>query len=110
MSSLRDEFVQKFGEADATRIERAAAEHKNGIHDKPGSDPFRWALAICVGYECCTSERYAKYHGIENGPAIDAWMRENAVLHEHDGDVDYLAVFAGAYQPYVRKEAEKADG
>src|SRR5882762_5114889 len=58
----REEFVTLFGENEAMAIEAAAEGHKNGIHDKPGSDAFLWALAICVGFECCTKQRYADHH------------------------------------------------
>ena len=49
---IRDSFVAAFGEEQAVAIERAAEEHKNGVHDNRGSDSFKWAIAICIGYEC----------------------------------------------------------
>lgn len=40
-----------------------ATEHKNGVHDNPGSDFFKWALCICIGYECMEKEDYRNHHG-----------------------------------------------
>ena len=101
MATMREQFVQRFGEADAVAIERAACEHKNGIHDKMGSDPFRWALLICIGYECMS--RFANYHQIATPFAeIDTWMLEHtADFAAYDGDSDFLALFGGAYDKYV---------
>lgn len=107
--SVRDEFVKRFDERCATRIEQAAEGHKNGVHDKKGSDPFKWALAICIGYQCLG--KYAKYHEIYyEEQELKDWIRENAGLAEHDGDVDYLGVFAGAYDGWYKKgEDEKEE-
>jgi hypothetical protein len=102
----REDFVQRFGEEEARAIEAAACGHKNGVHDKPGSDPFLWALAICIGFQCHTMPRYAESHKITKGPEIDAWLRESKVLTHHDGDVDFLGLFCGAYNDYVQRKEE----
>lgn len=99
---VRDAFVAVFGEDNAFAIENAAKEHQNGIHDRPGSDPFKWALCICIGYECFTKDSYRDYHGITAPvPALKQWIKEHGELNTHDGDTDYLALFAGAYQEYM---------
>ena len=63
--STRESFVERFGEEDAARMEAAAEGHKNGVHDSPGSDPFRWAIAVCIGYQCFEVDRYRKCHGFK---------------------------------------------
>jgi hypothetical protein len=98
----RDSFVERFGEDQAAHIEAAAREHKNGQHDKPGSDPFRWAIVICIGYQCFEVESHREYHQI-TAPydEIKQWAREHGNLAEHDGDCDFLGLFAGAYNEYM---------
>jgi hypothetical protein len=98
--SVRASFVERFGEANACALEAAAIEHKNGVHDEPGSDPFKWALCIAIGYECMG--RFANYHGITCSEAeVQEWGRAHADLRTHDGDVDYIAVMAGSYDGWV---------
>ena len=75
---LRAEFVSAFGEVQACAIEHAAEGHKNGIHDRPGSDPFRWALLICIGHECFTKASYRTYHDI-TAPAMTTTREEKAL-------------------------------
>ena len=101
--SIRKAFVEKFGEHDAVVMERAAKEHANGVNsERLGSDPFSWAIVICIGHECFTHERYRKYHGFTADPAaIKEWVKNCADLASHDGDVDYLSLFAGAYNEYM---------
>jgi hypothetical protein len=105
----RDAFVEKFSESDALAIEAAAESHKNGVHDKPGSDPFRWAVLIALGYECMSKDRYRDHHGIAAPWAdIEAWLKEptrREWLAAHDGDSDYLALMVGVYTPYMPEQA-----
>ena len=103
--SIRAAFVARFGEDDAARIEAAADKHKNGIHDNPGSDPFKWALCIAIGHECMT--RFVGYHKIVADPdVLQAWVYESADLASHDGDVDYLALLSGAYEGWIKTDIE----
>lgn len=101
----REAFVDRFGESDAAAIEAAADMHKNGVHDEPGSDPFRWAIVIALGYQCAEIDGYRDHHGIvAPWAAIDGWLKEPAQrdwLSAHDGDSDYLALFVGTYTPYM---------
>ena len=100
--SVRESFVTRFGESDAAAIEAAAEEHKNGVHDEPGSDYFRWAIAIAIGYQCAELDRYREYHGIAAPWAeIKDWIKTDGDLAHHDGDSDMLALFAGVYNEYV---------
>jgi hypothetical protein len=100
--STREKFVEKFGEEQAKRVYDAAVEHKNGLHDREGSDPFRWAIAICIGFECLSEERYRKSHGITvPWEDIKRWIIEEGDLKNHDGDVDYLALCVGGYNEFV---------
>ena len=104
--SIRPAFVTVFGEGDATAIEAAAESHKNGIHDNPGSDYFRWAIAICIGYQCWDNESYREHHGIAADPAaLRDWIYWHGDLINHDGDVDYLGVMVGVYEGYVNHDA-----
>ena len=100
--SIRAAFAERFGEDQAAMIEAAAVQHTNGVHDERGSDPFKWAIAICNGYECMTVESYRNYHGITaDADELKAWVCEHADLASHDGDIDYLAAFCGAYDGWV---------
>lgn len=108
--STRESFVETFDESTADLIVAAAEEHRNGIHDDPGSDYFRWAIAITIGYECWSHPGYARHHGLElpDADAIRQWIKDHGDLANHDGDVDYLALMAGAYNEYVGKSDEVA--
>lgn len=98
--SVRASFVERFGESDAAAIEAAANEHDNDVHPNRGSDPFKWAVCICIGYECMT--RFREHHGIAaTEQAIREWALEFGQLASHDGDVDYLAAFAGKYNEWI---------
>jgi hypothetical protein len=100
--SIRESFVEAFGEDQAAAIERAAEGHKNGIHDRPGSDPFRWAIVICIGLQCMSEDAYRDEHGI-TAPwdALKTWIRASANLAAHDGDCDYVALMLGKYNEYM---------
>jgi hypothetical protein len=102
--STRKSFVEHFGEDQATKIEGAAQEHKNGVHDKTGSDPFRWAVAICIGFQCLEKESFRAYHGITL-PFDDfkTWVIDHGDLANHDGDFDYLAMLAGVYTDFIKE-------
>ena len=101
MTAFRDDFVVRFGETNALHIEWAADSHKNGVHDKPGSDPFRWAILICIGWQCL--EKFAEYHEITCAwEDVRDWLKTHKdYISAHDGDVDYLAVFTGVYDEFV---------
>lgn len=101
--NTRQSYVNRFGESEATAIERAAAHHANGINDRDkGSDSFRWAITVCIGYECFTNEEYRNYHGINaSADNIKGWIREHGELNKHDRDVDYLCLFVGGYSEYM---------
>jgi hypothetical protein len=100
--SVRESFVARFGEEQAAAIEVAAKEHENGVHDERGSDPFKWAILICVGYQCMEKDDFRAYHGITAPFAeIKAWAKAEGGLDTHDGDVDYLSFMAGAYQSWM---------
>jgi len=104
MKTIRTKFVEEFGESQARRIERAAESHGNGINNKnKGSDPFKWALLICLGYQCVEVARYKKYHGITIGWGnFKKWIKNHGELGSHDGDCDYLALFCGTYNEFIK--------
>ena len=101
--SIRPLFVNLFGEDQAFAIEKAAEEHDNEVHTKRGSDPFKWALLICIGYQCIEVERFRKGHGIKASyMELKEWIREVADLGSHNGDCDYLALASGKYNQYIK--------
>ena len=103
VSSVRESFVARFGEDQAKAIEDAAEMHKNGVHDNPGSDYFKWAILIAIGHECLS--RFATSHGITVAEEdVRTWALEEGDLGSHDGDFDYLAAAVGAYKGWVREE------
>ena len=84
-------------------MEGAAKYHENGVNSKcKGDDPFKWALVICIGYQCCEKSDYREYHGI-TAPwdEIKAWIKAHGHLDTHNGDCDYLALFAGVYNEFL---------
>ena len=102
--SIRNIFVKQFGEKLADSLERAAMEHGNGINDTNlGSDPFKWVLLICIGYQCFELKRFRDYHNIKGASYKDIkkWIKDNAELGSHDGDSDYLSLVAGVYKEFV---------
>jgi hypothetical protein len=103
MASIREAFAEKFGEDQAQLIEAAAESHANGVNsENRGSDPFKWALLIAIGYQCAEIDSYRDYHGI-TAPWTDVkqWMIDHGDLGSHDGDGDYLAALAGSYGEYM---------
>lgn len=106
MNSVREGFVQLFGEDLAAAIDRAANEHGDSWssgNKGRGSDEFKWALCQCIGFDCIVKPQYMIHHEInpEAGPAIKQWIREHGELDTHDGDVDILALMTGAYLEYM---------
>ena len=109
VESVRNSFVARFGEEQASLIEAAARKHQNGIHDKMGSDPFKWSICIAIGFQCVENTAYKKYHAITVPfPAFKKWVKTEGHLDTHDGDVDFIALFAGTYDEYMRKGKKKA--
>lgn len=102
--TVRLSFVDRFGEAEASRIEEAAAMHY-GWHMmreeiSAGSDPFRTCIAICIGFECLST--YREDHGIEASEEdLRSWVIEHGDLKNHDGDFDGLALLIGEYQNWM---------
>ena len=107
--NLRDSFVERFGEEQCAAVERAACEHANGINDvNKGSNHFRWCISIVLGYQCVSKDSFRTYHGITAPwPDMQRWIKDNAHLERHDGDVDYLALFAGVYDEYMPLRARE---
>ena len=103
MSEKYAAFAERFGEEEADRILMAAEQHANGINDRNrGSDFFKWALLITIGYECWSSPDSYDYHAFTSAPEdIKAWIKEHGEIDTHDGDFDYLALFVGKYNEYV---------
>jgi hypothetical protein len=107
MKSIREKFEQDFSPEAAELIYKAALSHRNGIHDNQGSDPFKWAICICLGYDCTST--YQVEHGLAefNDRKFRQWIKEHGHLEHHDGDVDYLALMSGVYNEYMPSKVEK---
>ncbi len=107
--TIRDRFTEKFSDDLATKIEDAANDHGNGVNNKnKGADPFKWALLICIGYQCFEVERFRKHHGITEASYEDIkrWIINNAELDTHDGDFDYISLLAGVYDKFMTAEKQ----
>ena len=97
----RDSFVEHFGEEEAQNVEAAALLHEDTLFDERGSDPFRWAICICIGFQCMELDKYRSHHGITTPwKTLKQWIKEHGDLQNHDGDVDTLAHGAGMYEEY----------
>jgi hypothetical protein len=98
---IREAFVARFDEDMACAIEAAATEHHP--EDKRGSDAFRWACVVCIGFQCFEKDQYREAHGITKASYVDIrdWLIEHGDIANHDGDCDYLALFAGMYNQYT---------
>lgn len=106
--SLRDQFVAEFGEPAAVALEKACDGHMaeaGSLHanDDRGSEPFRYVLLACIGYQCLVIERFRQHHDIRpSKESLQSWIVENAKLEEHVGDLpDYLAMVVGAFNPWL---------
>lgn len=103
MNKIREKFVKDWGEELTKKVESAANEHANGVNNVNIGDPFKWALLICIGYECLSAPQCRKYHGIKNlnWSKMKQWIKDNAELKTYKGDLDYLALFTGGYKGFL---------
>jgi len=108
--SIRDSFVEHFGEDNAVRVEEAALMHMSEgpfphldphADDKWGSDHFKYLFLVCIARDCFT--RWRAWHTMDMSyEDVLAWALEHGDLHDFDGDVpDFLALMAGAYNPWI---------
>ena len=108
--NTREHFVRAFSEAEAVAIEGAAEEHGNGVNNaNKGSNPFKWAILIVIGYQCAECDGYRKHHGITlDYAAFKRWVRAHGNLGTHDGDCDYLCLMGGGYNDWIPEPKEDA--
>jgi len=101
--SKYDEFAAEFGKEQADRIVDAAYEHANGINsENKGDDHFKWALLICIGYDCISKPNFRSHHKITVPyETLKNWIKGKGELAIHNGDLDYLALFCGRYDEFV---------
>jgi len=107
--STRESFVSAFGEAEAAAVEAAADMHRAELVEgyEMGSDAFRDCIVIAIGFECMEQDGYRDYHGIATPwISLRQWIKDNGRLPEHDGPIDYLAMYAGAYNEFMPGKEE----
>lgn len=106
--SIRDGFVAEFGEDEALRLEAAANGHESPKNK--GSDPFKWVLVICIGYQCMELDKYRQHHGIKaSWENLRQWIIDNAKLGTHDGDYDPVTALSGGYNEFVKDYTTEHD-
>lgn len=106
--TVRNSFVDHFGEEQASKVEESALMHLSHVseghkHDKWGDDPFQYHLLTCIAFDCFTRDKNRKYHGITVPlEELKAWALEYGDLYLYRGDIpDYLALMVGAYHPWI---------
>ena len=110
----REEFDSEFGDGSALLIEAAAESHLD-MRDVDarghGSDYFRWAILMVISFQCVEVASYREWHHIDFPfDKFNVWLMENEQriwLSNHDGDVDMLAVFSGAYDQYMPDKVQE---
>lgn len=103
--SIRDSFVERFGAQEAAAIEAAAELHRSELLEggKYGSDPFRDAIVITIGFQCLSRASFRRYHGIKTPwKELREWIKTEAHLAKHDGPIDWLAYGAGLYKGLIK--------
>jgi hypothetical protein len=108
-TTMREEFVQAFGEEAAKGVEKAARMHV-GARASSGSDTFRSALHFALGYQCIEVDEYREHHGLTlSYPEVQAWiLARRAWFLEHDGALDTLAIMAGSAFEFLRPPPAEA--
>ena len=108
--SIRNNFEKVFGKNEAQRVWDSAISHGNSINDiNKGSDPFKWALLICIGYQCLEKKDYRKHHSIvASWVRLKQWIKKHGGLNTHDGDCDYLSLMTGVYNEYMPQKTRKS--
>lgn len=99
-TDLEESFIIAFGEEQFAKIIEAAEGHRDALLEgnKRSPEPIADAIIICIGHDCLTNAAYREHHGI-TAPEADLrdWSRLHlSSLHNH-GPLDYIALFAGAY-------------
>lgn len=98
---LYNKFAERFGKDEADAIVMAARQHAST--DNPGSDEFRWAITIVIGWDCVSC--FAEHHGITiSNDDFISWVKENADIKNHDGDFDILGGVCGCYNQFLDGE------
>jgi hypothetical protein len=103
-TSIYTDFCKVFGFSEADKLIAAALYHSNGVNNQNlGTDPFKWVLLINVGYQCVEVNRYRKWHAIKiKWKKFKQWLIDHGKeIGEHDGDMDFLAMMAGAYNFFL---------
>jgi len=113
VKSIKEKFIKKFGVELANKIEEAADTHSNDLFfnmENKGSDPFKWALIVCISNQCLEEDEFRKFHNIPLKPSWDEiknWLKKHGELGDYDGDIDFLSLFCGVYNEFVISDKPK---
>ncbi len=99
-ATTRDKFVERFGEADAARLESAARRHRKesgsnvyssmcemiaGRQKDEAPDQFLLDIATCISWECVS--RFREWHEFAASEEdLRSWIKANAVPPEEYRD------------------------
>ncbi len=95
-------FAEKFDKTNALKIVYAAEEHEPLTYAScRGNDPFKWALLMCIAFQCIEVPEYADYHGFTfDLVEVRKWIKENVDFSDYDGDLGPLSLAAGVFAQY----------
>jgi len=100
---LEQEFIQKFGEKAYKSLKEACRYHieRGDIH-KVYKGNFMQVILITIGFQCVAVDEYREFHGIPiTWEDFRRWLlkhkKEIAKCKLDENDIDYLALFSGAY-------------
>jgi hypothetical protein len=102
--TTREKYAAAFGEEQTAAIEKAAEGHiAQGASSDRGSDAFKWALLVVIGFQCAERDGYREHHGITvPWVEVQAFMKA-ADLGSFDGGMpDVLAALCGVYNEYLK--------
>lgn len=108
-NKIEKKFIKDWGKELADKVKEAAESHRNEVNGKNIGEYFKWALLICIGYQCLEIPEYREYHNIPNlnWNKMKKWIRDNAELGTYQGDCDYLSIFSGKYNYFMPKQKSK---
>lgn len=108
---LKKEFIQDFGKDAWIKLKEACKFHiKNGHIDKIYKGNFMQVILITIGFECV--KKYREAHEIPfTWKEFKKWLIDHkekiTKCKVNENDIDFLALFSGAYNFLHIKEEIK---